>query len=94
VIDGGPAGVYQSALAPRLLQLKGVRPVLPIALMMVSHIDDDHIHGLLDLLRQMRELRNLATQLDIPINEGAGVQSSWHRVHRRLELSHYPAGSQ
>lgn len=62
VIDGGPPGVYADALKPRLLELRrerGLAPKtpLPIDLMMVSHIDDDHITGLLDLTRELNDLR-------------------------------------
>jgi hypothetical protein len=56
VIDGGPAGVFDSALRPRLQALKeesGADP-LPIRLLMVSHIDDDHIRGVLDLTNRLR----------------------------------------
>jgi len=56
LIDGGPAGVYNASLKPRLLQLKerltGDEP-LPVTLMMVSHADDDHIHGILDLTNDL-----------------------------------------
>lgn len=60
VIDGGPAGVHHDALQPRLLEIRAERalPVstpLEIALMMVSHIDDDHIVGLLELMRKLRQ---------------------------------------
>jgi len=52
IIDGGPSGIYNGSLKPRLVDLKAqLSPddPLPIALMMVSHADDDHIHGILDL---------------------------------------------
>ena len=52
VIDGGPSGVYNGALKPRLDEIKDSRnrnDRLRIRLVMVSHIDDDHIHGLLEL---------------------------------------------
>ncbi|NJN64365.1 MAG: hypothetical protein HC882_05405 [Acidobacteria bacterium] len=54
VIDGGPSGVWARALSKRLdaLQEKRGTP-LSIALMMVSHVDDDHIRGLLDLTDRM-----------------------------------------
>lgn len=51
LIDGGPDRTYAEALAPRLRQLgatRGQKP-LPLDLVMLSHIDDDHINGLLDL---------------------------------------------
>ena len=53
VIDGGPAGIYQESLEPRLQQIKAqLSPNKPLALplVMVSHLDDDHVNGMLDLL--------------------------------------------
>lgn len=60
VIDGGPPGVYNDALRPRLEQLRKQRKLadetpLDIDLMMVSHIDADHIAGLLELVRKLKE---------------------------------------
>lgn len=56
VIDGGPASVYAKHLKPRLLELKksraGDAKPLPMR-MMISHIDDDHINGILELLRDL-----------------------------------------
>jgi Metallo-beta-lactamase superfamily len=52
LIDGGPDTVYRQALLPRLVQIReqrAIRGPLPLSLVMVSHIDDDHINGLLDL---------------------------------------------
>jgi beta-lactamase superfamily II metal-dependent hydrolase len=46
LIDGGEGGTYARTLKPRLESLH--HPRLELAL--VSHIDDDHIHGVLDLL--------------------------------------------
>lgn len=60
VIDGGPAGVYRSSLRPRLEELKAKRTPgdsLPIELLMVSHIDDDHIKGVLELTADLVELK-------------------------------------
>jgi hypothetical protein len=53
VIDGGPATIYKNVLKKRLAQLAskfGKEDTLPIALAMVSHIDSDHITGILDWL--------------------------------------------
>ncbi|HPM83944.1 MAG TPA: hypothetical protein PLF81_24730, partial [Candidatus Anammoximicrobium sp.] len=53
VIDGGPSGVYARSLKPRLDQLKQQRSPddpLPIRMVMVSHIDDDHINGVLQMI--------------------------------------------
>jgi beta-lactamase superfamily II metal-dependent hydrolase len=62
LIDGGPGPVYGDALKPRLeamlTALRGMGRVgdddpLPLRLMMVSHIDDDHIGGLLGLTGEL-----------------------------------------
>lgn len=62
VIDGGPPGVYNDALRPRLERLRKERKLtagtpLGIELMMVSHIDDDHVAGLLELVRKLNDRR-------------------------------------
>jgi hypothetical protein len=61
VIDGGPSTVYDNHLQPRLLELKkgraGDKAPLPIRAMMISHIDDDHINGVLCLLRDLDQQR-------------------------------------
>jgi hypothetical protein len=51
LIDGGPEGTYGAVLKPRLEALAGESGGGPVRLdlMMLSHIDDDHINGLLDL---------------------------------------------
>lgn len=54
LIDGGPSDVYGPQLAPRLLDLQGDKDTLPIDVVMVSHIDDDHIKGILDLIQGQR----------------------------------------
>lgn len=63
VIDGGPPGVYNDALEPRLMQIREQRGLaankaLDVDLMMVSHIDRDHIAGILDLMRNLKELKD------------------------------------
>ncbi|MEO8689691.1 MAG: MBL fold metallo-hydrolase [Solirubrobacteraceae bacterium] len=60
LIDGGPRSTWETSLRPRLEQLRAARAPgggpLRIDLAMVSHIDDDHIHGLTDLGGAMVEL--------------------------------------
>lgn len=56
VIDGGPAGVYQDSLRPRLEELRGDGQ-LAIQLVMVSHIDRDHITGIIALTRELIEAK-------------------------------------
>lgn len=60
MIDGGPRGVYAPHLKPRIEQIRKDRGLnkkesLTVDLLMVSHVDDDHIQGILDLTREMRE---------------------------------------
>ena len=57
VVDGGPRGVYRKFLRPRLRERREELEVpddqaLPLRMVMVSHIDDDHIAGILDLFRE------------------------------------------
>src|ERR1700709_2310776 len=60
LIDGGPGNTWANSLRPRLEQIRAARVpgggALRIDLAMVSHIDDDHIHGLTDLGGAMVEL--------------------------------------
>ena len=63
VVDGGPPGVYAGALKPRLEDIRKKRKLPPttpleIELMMVSHIDADHITGLLELTKKMKEQKD------------------------------------
>ena len=58
IIDGGPSSVFGPHLRPRLMKIHEVRGLgpgvpLPIDLVMVSHVDDDHIRGILDLTREL-----------------------------------------
>lgn len=55
VIDGGPSSVYGPHLKPRLEEIREARSPgnpLPVDLLMISHVDDDHIRGILDLTRE------------------------------------------
>ena len=69
VIDGGPKGIFKLSLAPRLKAIQAARGggVLEIRMLMVSHIDDDHITGVLDLTKMLRELDDSGTQLPYDI---------------------------
>lgn len=74
LIDGGPDNVYAPHLKPRLLEIREKRGInsqtpLPLDLLMVSHVDDDHIQGILDLTREMRA----ATQAPL-----VHILSFWH----------------
>ena len=58
LIDGGPSGVYGPHLRRRLKQIREARNLqdeepLFVDMLMVSHVDDDHIRGILDLTREL-----------------------------------------
>jgi beta-lactamase superfamily II metal-dependent hydrolase len=54
VIDGGPSGVYKDALKPRLEELRDeAGGKLTIEILMISHLDSDHVRGVLDFSRDL-----------------------------------------
>lgn len=56
LIDGGPAGIFDKSLEPALQDFKSkFSPAGPVQLKlcMVSHIDDDHINGILKFARTL-----------------------------------------
>jgi hypothetical protein len=60
MIDGGPSDVYVPHLRPRLEEIRQARGLrankpLEVDLLMVSHVDDDHIQGILDLTRELKD---------------------------------------
>ncbi len=72
LIDGGWKNVYINALKPRLEALRGAKPTLPIHLLIVSHIDEDHITGIVDLTAELRDQANRHSRLSYKI------ESMWH----------------
>lgn len=67
LIDGGPGRVYENHLRPRLDELVANLGVdqLPLELVMVSHMDSDHIVGIKKLLAALkREVDNNAPAAD------------------------------
>lgn len=59
MIDGGTSSVYAAHLKPRLLEIRAARGLdavtpLPVDLLVVSHADEDHMRGILDLTRDLR----------------------------------------
>jgi hypothetical protein len=82
LIDGGPKGVYAKYLEPRLSKLRDElvsdgKP-LPLELVMVSHIDADHIAGVLNLLRDVEIARNDGA------DEPYAIGRLWHNGFKRL----------
>ena len=77
MIDGGPSEVYKPHLEPRLRQIRkerklGDQDALPVDVLMVSHVDDDHIKGILDMTRELRDRIEGHRPLHVKID------SLWH----------------
>lgn len=77
MIDGGPRAVYAPHLKPRLMKIREARKLggndpLPVDVLMVSHVDDDHIQGILDFTRE--EIANVVAHKPRLLN----VMSLWH----------------
>ena len=70
VIDGGPKGVCKDALLPRLEALRDERGgELTIENLMVSHVDQDHVRGVLDFARALDQ--------DDTLRSGFKVKTLW-----------------
>jgi hypothetical protein len=74
MIDGGPTTVYDLHLKPRLEEIRKARKLrsnqpLPVDLLMVSHVDDDHLRGVLDFTRELQGARGVPA---------VRVASLWH----------------
>ena len=69
VIDGGPAAVYAASLRPRLDAIQQARGggQLEIRMLMVSHIDLDHINGVLKLTQALRDDQDAGRPLPFDI---------------------------
>jgi hypothetical protein len=78
VIDGGPGGVFKGSLWPRLEELKGDEEALRIDLAMVSHIDDDHINGMLQLSRSLVKAKDKGKTPPLDIRR------FWHNGFREI----------
>lgn len=58
VVDGGPDGVYEETLRPRLTALPSRHgPAPTIDVLCLTHIDDDHVVGVIRLLTELVRAR-------------------------------------
>ena len=75
LIDGGPYQTFEKHLKPTLqkLPIKG-----KLDLVVLSHIDNDHIIGLLDLLEEIKEQREKGTK------ELVRISKLWHNSFNDL----------
>jgi hypothetical protein len=83
LIDGGPAGVAEDTLLPRLEALRDERGLgegepLVIDLVVVSHVDDDHINGIIDLFEAIKERRDARQPPMFKVKE------LWHNSFDRI----------
>jgi beta-lactamase superfamily II metal-dependent hydrolase len=85
LIDGGSRGVYKKYLKQRLEQLRAKARQLELRLVMVSHIDADHITGLVDLFKEQSELFDNGAPLPYKI------RSVWHNSFEKLAGKHTAA---
>jgi beta-lactamase superfamily II metal-dependent hydrolase len=72
LIDGGPQQVYEENLRPVLQGIADKGGSLDYAVL--SHVDDDHVVGLLDLLEEIRQQRDSGTPETIAVGE------IWHNT--------------
>src|SRR3954469_11409603 len=77
LVDGGSHGVYKSVLKPRLDELRKGKP-LDIRMLMVSHIDLDHITGIDDMLK------DLVSQQDDGNELPYRIKSFWFNSFEKL----------
>src|SRR3954454_4245519 len=54
IIDGGPGGTWKRFLRPRLEQISKGK-TLPVDLAMLSHVDEDHVTGILQMAKGLAE---------------------------------------
>ena len=77
LIDGGSAGVYSSILKKRIDQLRAKKP-LDLRMVMTSHIDADHITGVLDLFKALGQAQDDGEE---PFCK---IQTLWHNSFEKL----------
>jgi beta-lactamase superfamily II metal-dependent hydrolase len=77
IIDGGPYQTFENHLKPTVQQLLSNRK---IDLMILSHVDNDHIIGLLDLLVEIKNQRESGTK------ELFKISKMWHNSFKNLLL--------
>lgn len=75
LIDGGFAVTYENYIKPRLKEIasKGEH----ISLVVVTHIDTDHIEGILELLKENKTADN---------PQIITIEEVWHNSYRHLQL--------
>lgn len=75
LIDGGTSETYTSCLRERLLQIK--EEGKGIGLLVVTHIDNDHIGGIIELLKENGSFAE---------SKIIKIQNIWHNSYRHLQF--------
>lgn len=75
LIDGGTKETYKNSLKNRLIQLKNEGK--EIDLLVVTHIDNDHIGGIIELLKE-----NVSNEK----SEIIRIKNIWHNSYRHLQF--------
>lgn len=76
LVDGGPGGTYQAALRPVLIDIGKARGRIDAAVL--SHIDNDHVLGLLDLFEELRHPPAGGAAVPLP-----PIDRLWHNSFAR-----------
>ena len=66
LIDGGPAGVYESFLRQSIVDIVGTST---LEAAVVTHVDADHIKGILDLLAELKSQQDNGDNLYLQIRD-------------------------
>jgi hypothetical protein len=77
LVDGGSRGVYSNVLRRRIDELRGGE-ALDLRMVMVSHIDADHITGLLDLFRDLERAQENGE------DPFCTIRTLWHNSFERI----------
>jgi len=75
LIDGGTSETYTSCLRERLLQIK--EEGKGIDLLVVTHVDNDHIGGIIELLKENGSFAE---------SKIIKIQNIWHNSYRHLQF--------
>jgi beta-lactamase superfamily II metal-dependent hydrolase len=76
LIDGGPNEVYQAYLKQELIAIRDQGGKINLA--MLSHVDDDHVNGLLDLLTELIKQHRKGLQ------ETISIGGLWHNSFSQM----------
>jgi hypothetical protein len=76
LIDGGPGRVYEPFLRKELARIAGEGG--QVDLMVLSHVDNDHVLGLLELMTELKETRSLGSP-GLP-----GIRRIWHNAFQEI----------